>query len=225
MTQRMPPSTPSRRSAAWMDRRRLGIALSAVLTVAAAVVFLRQVEVVTEAGEVRACGSALDSAVDRSGWEQWWVSDLDDTDRAGNTDTSGNTGTSGNTALTRTRLCPAAVNRQTMLAGVLGAIGVLIALAARRRRDSSTEPEPTSIEGRIRFLGNVAAGVGAGLTLAGIVALGVLVADADASLFRYTDRLVVAVGGLLVLTPAIALFAFGRLVGLVASLLGRRTPE
>ena len=41
-----------------------------------------------------------------------------------------------------------------------------------------------------------------------------LVADSDSTLFLYTDRLVVAVVGLLVLVPPMALVVLGRVVAL-----------
>ena len=59
-------------------------------------------------------------------------------------------------------------------------------------------------------------GVGAALTIAGVVAVILLVADADSTLFLYTDRLVVAVVGLIVLVPTVALFVLGRTLVIVA---------
>jgi len=63
------------------------------------------------------------------------------------------------------------------------------------------------------------------LSLAGVVAVIVLVADADSTLFLYTDRLVVAVVGLIVLTPTIALFVIGRVLTIIGAHLGEETPE
>ena len=46
---------------------------------------------------------------------------------------------------------------------------------------------------------------GVGLTIAGFAAIVLLVADAESTLFLYTDRLVVGVVGLIALVPAVAL--------------------
>ena len=59
------------------------------------------------------------------------------------------------------------------------------------------------------------------LSLAGVAAIVVLVADADSTLFLYVDRLVVGVVGLIVLIPTIALFVIGRALVLVGTSLGR----
>ena len=87
-----------------------------------------------------------------------------------------------------------------------------------RRRSTSDRPEdgPTERLARLARLTTIA---GAGLTLAGVAAILVLVADADAdsTLFLYTDRLVVAVVGLIVLVPPIALIVFGRAMSVVAT--------
>jgi hypothetical protein len=60
-------------------------------------------------------------------------------------------------------------------------------------------------------------GAGAALVGAGLVALGVLLANPRATLFVYVDRWVVAVAGLLVLVPAIALAAGGRALTIAAT--------
>jgi peptidoglycan/LPS O-acetylase OafA/YrhL len=70
---------------------------------------------------------------------------------------------------------------------------------------------------RIARLGGITSLVGAGLTLAGVVGIVLLVADADSTLFLYTDRAVVAVVGLIVLVPAIVLIALGRALVLISS--------
>jgi hypothetical protein len=200
-------------SASALERRRLVALVVAVLALSASVaVFLAQVEVTDQAvGETRSCGSAFDSATDRSGWELWWASDLDEPDddvRA---------------ALVRSHLCPAAVNLRIGAAAVLGGAGVIAALLAGwkarpgLRRGSATE----TTGGRIALLGRVTSLAGGVLTVAGVIAVVLLVADADSTLFLYTDRLVVAVVGLIVLIPTMALFVIGRVLALVGAHLDR----
>jgi hypothetical protein len=64
--------------------------------------------------------------------------------------------------------------------------------------------------------------VGAILTLAGLVAVVLLVADADSTLFLYTDRLVVGVVGLIVLVPTASLVVIGRALTILGGADGRR---
>jgi len=59
------------------------------------------------------------------------------------------------------------------------------------------------------------------LSIAGVVAIVALVADADSTLFLYVDRPVVGVVGLIVLMPTIALFVIGRALVLVGTYLAR----
>jgi hypothetical protein len=84
------------------------------------------------------------------------------------------------------------------------------------------------VGGRLVRLGQVTSVVGAGLTAVGSTAIVLLLADADSTLFLYTDRAVVGAVGLIVLVPAIALFAMGRalvLVGRGTGLLGPTDGE
>ena len=171
--------------------------LAIVLAAIAAVVVLVQVEVTDPATAVtRTCGSAFDGAVDRSGWEVWWARDLDEPDPV------------VRDALVRTSRCPDAVNTRLVVAGVLAGVALALALAAavasRERR------QPRRSADRIARLGRRTFVLGLVLTLAGVVAIVVLVADADSTLFLYTDRLVVAVVGLIVLVPTAALVVIGR---------------
>ena len=175
-----------------------------------------QVEVADSGvGATRSCGSAFDAAVDRSGWELWWARDLDEPDPG------------ERAALIRTTRCPEAVNLRIGAAAALGAFGSFAALASRRSfRSERAEPgRVTSTAGAITRLGRATSVAGAVLSIAGVVALVVLVADADSTLFLYTDRLVVAVVGLIVLIPALALFAIGRVVQLVGAHLERTARE
>jgi hypothetical protein len=64
--------------------------------------------------------------------------------------------------------------------------------------------------------------VGAILTLAGIVGIVLLVADADSTLFLYTDRLVVGVVGLIVLVPTASLIVIGRALAILGGTDGGR---
>lgn len=178
-------------------------------------VLLGQVEVSDDdVSATRTCGSALDSAIDRSGWDQWWVSDLDEPDPTVRSE------------LVRTRLCPDAVNRRFTLAMALGAITVGAAFLARPwNRSGRTPEEPRSVGVRIARVGTASSWVGLSLSLAGVIAIVVLVGDAESTLFLYTDRLVVAVVGLLVLTPTIALFVMGRMLTILGGHLDGETTE
>jgi hypothetical protein len=104
-----------------------------------------------------------------------------------------------------------------MLAAAVGAAGVsalAVAMWIRRRHENTRLTD--DVAGRLARLGRVTSAVGGGLTLVGLVGIGMLLADADSTLFLYTDRTVVAVVGLIVLVPAIALFAAGRALALAA---------
>ncbi len=76
-----------------------------------------------------------------------------------------------------------------------------------------------------RSLGRATSLAGGILTVAGVIAVILLVADADSTLFLYTDRLVVAVVGLIVLIPTMALFVIGRVLALVGAHLDRFDGE
>lgn len=191
--------------------------VATVVAVAACLgVLFVQVEVSDgSVGAARTCGSAFDAAVDRSGWELWWARDLDEPDDG------------VRAALIRTTRCPEAINLRIGVAAALGAIGACAALVSGRRvrsdrRQGDDEPGPG---GQIARLGRATSVAGAVLSVAGVVAIVVLVADADSTLFLYTDRLVVAVIGLVVLVPALALFAIGRVVQLVGAHLDRAAGE
>lgn len=184
------------------------VALAIAALAGASTVVLAQVTVTDDSLAVsRTCGSGFDTVVDRTGWEAWWARDLDEAD-------------SGvRSALVRTELCPGAVDRRIALSGALASAGVLLLLGAGWSRRGARARLPLSpVRGgarRIVALGRFVSWAGIGLTLAGLAAIVVLVADADSTLFLYTDRLVVGVVGLLVLMPTLALAALGRLVVLV----------
>lgn len=163
-------------------------------------------------GVTRTCGSVFDGVADRSGWEVWWARDLDEPDEA------------VRSALVRTTHCPEAVNDRILLAAALGTAGLATLIVAgwqRPRRESTATT--ASVGGRLVRLGQVTSVVGAGLTVLGSAAIVSLLADADSTLFLYTDRAVVAAVGLIVLVPAIALFAMGRALVLVGR--GTTLPE
>lgn len=190
------------------ERGRLGslagIAVALVLAVASLAVLAVQVEV-TDADATRACGSVFDGLIDRSGWEVWWAADLDEPDDE------------IRSALVRTTRCPDAVNARIVTAAALGIAAVLAALAvvARSRHDVRGEVA-TAHWTRLSRLGRMTTLAGTILTAAGVIAVVVLVADADSTLFLYTDRFVVAVVGLIVLVPTIALIVIGRVVTIMA---------
>ena len=182
----------------------------ALTTVLLAAVLLVQIEVTDdEVAATRSCGSVFDSAVDRSGWELWWANDLDEADEV-------------RSALVRTTRCPEAVNQRMAIAAVLGVTGLVLGAVAtaRRRADPPAGATASSIGRRVVRIGRLTSALGGALTGLGIIAIVLLVADADSTLFLYTDRLVVAVVGLIVLIPTITLYVIGR----VLVLLGESVP-
>ncbi|MGI9602158.1 MAG: hypothetical protein ACR2QE_09750 [Acidimicrobiales bacterium] len=195
-------------SARALARWRWPLGLIAVALVLGAVAgVLWQVEVTDdEVGATRACGSAFDVLADRSGWQVWWAADLDEPDEA------------VRAALPRTTRCPDAVNQYLIVSATMTLVGLCLSVAAavvgRRPYSSSGTPEGRSL----RRAGAVTAVIGAVLTVGGLIGLVVLVADADSTLFLYTDRLVVALVGVIVLIPALAL----TLGGYAVHVAGRR---
>jgi hypothetical protein len=184
-------------------RARLAVVLAASalgLAAIAASVVMAQVQVTPAAVDVtRTCGSVFDAVADRSGWEIWWAQDLDEPDPE------------VSSALVRTSECPDAINGRLASATVLGGVAALavlgvVVLRADRRRSRAR----ADVAERLARLGRITSLAGATLTLAGVVAVVLLVADADSALFLYTDRLVVGVVGLIVLVPTASLVVIGR---------------
>ena len=157
-----------------------------------------------EVAATRSCGSVFDSIVDRSGWEQWWAHDLDEPDDV-------------RSALVRTTRCPGAVNQRVAIAAVLAITAVVSGTVAiaRRRADRSAHTAVSPFGRQVVRIGRFTSALGGALTALGIIAIVILVADADSTLFLYTDRLVVAVVGFIVLIPTITLFVIGRVLVLV----------
>jgi hypothetical protein len=197
-----------------VPRARLAVLLAAsavVLATTAGDVLAAQVETTHPAGEVtRSCGSAFDALADRSGWEIWWARDLDEPDpevRA---------------ALVRTSGCPDAVNGRLALAAVLGGAAALAVIGALVLRGDRRWSHPSDdVSERLVRLGRITSAVGAIITLAGVVAVVLLVADADSTLFLYTDRLVVGIVGLIVLVPTASLVVIGRALTILGGADGR----
>ena len=104
-------------------------------------------------------------------------------------------------SLLRTTRGPDAVNRQLAIVVVLGAAGLAGAAALRRPRP---QPADSSLGAGLVRLGRATSIVAAALGLAGLAGIVILIADADSTLFLYTDRVVVAVIGLVVLVPTLA---------------------
>ena len=184
-------------------RARLGVALAAsavALVALAASIVAAQVEVTNAAVDAtRTCGSVFDAVANRSGWEVWWARDLDEPDPE------------IRSALVRTSGCPDAINGRVALAALLSGVAALAGLGAAALRSGRKRPRTRDdVADRLVRLGRITSFVGAILTLAGIVAVVLLVADADSTLFLYTDRLVVAVVGLIVLVPTASLVVIGR---------------
>lgn len=178
---------------------------AALMMVLLGAVLVVQIEVTDpEVGATRSCGSVFDSVVDRSGWERWWAQDLDEPDEI-------------RSALVRTTRCPEAVNQRVALAAALGIASVVSGAVAiaRRRTDRAANTIASPIDHRVVRIGRLTSVLGGALTTLGFIAIVILVADADSTLFLYTDRLVVAVVGLIVLIPTITLFVIGRVLVLV----------
>lgn len=199
--------------------RRIAAAIAAlgvVAVVAALVLVFANIQVTAGSGVSRSCGSAFDSAVDRSGWELWWTYDLDEPDEE------------TRTLLPRTTECPQAVNRRLATSAIIGTLGAsVLFIAATRHRRNTTAPT-ASAASPIARLGQVTTTVGALLTAGGVIAIVALVADADSTLFLYVDRTVVALIGFIVLVPTLALVVIGRALTVVASslpVLDERRPD
>lgn len=196
-----------------MDIRAGNRAVRGLILLAAAVLLwsgataamFRTVEVTSPGGAVtRACGSPFDAISGRSGWEIWWARDLDEPDDA----------TRGR--LVRTSLCPDAVNGAIVASTALGGLGILAGLAGwLTLRRPAIGPHPVR---RLVRLGWVTAVLGALLSLGGLAATAVLLADPEAPLFLYTSRSVAAAVALIVLTPALALVVAGGALVMVANM-------
>jgi hypothetical protein len=186
--------------------------LVVVLAALAALILAAQVQVADSNVEVtRTCGSAFDAVVDRSGWEIWWARDLDESDPE------------VRSALVRTSGCPDAINGRLALATVVGGVAAIAALGVVvLRSDRRRCRAPADVGERLVRLGRITSFVGAILTLAGIVGIVLLVADADSTLFLYTDRLVVGVVGLIVLVPTASLIVIGRALAILGGTDGGR---
>ncbi|HSP29685.1 MAG TPA: hypothetical protein VLN74_14120 [Ilumatobacteraceae bacterium] len=204
-----------------VGRRGLVLALGALaagLLLAAMALVTMQVEVpqvevpAASAETTRTCGSAFDAVADRSGWQLWWAHDLDEPDE------------DVRAALVRTQQCPDAINRRIVLAAVLGTGAASAAACVMWMRRRRTQLPGDDVVGRIARLGRITSYVGVGLTVAGCGAIVLLLADAESTLFLYTDRPVVAVVGLIALIPAISLIVMGRALALLEGSDGR-VPE
>ena len=191
--------------------RMLTATAAAVMIVLLGAVLVVQIEVTdAEVAATRGCGSVFDSAVDRSGWELWWARDLDEPDEV-------------RSALVRTTRCPDAVNQRVAMAAALGITALVLGAVAtaRGRTDRSEVASASPIGRRVVRIGRLTAALGGALTTLGIIAILILVADADSTLFLYTDRLVVAIVGLIVLIPTITLFVIGRVLVLLGENVGQ----
>lgn len=191
-----------RRDDEGVHKRILGFgAVGLVLIFAAGTILLLQVRV-QASGISAPCGAPFDVISGRANWQRWFSTDLTDPR------------ISAARPLVRTEACPTAVNRRTTVAGILAVTGLGLvtgaALLAARDRRRRTQPIP------LRTLGALVTGVGAALTVAGFIGLVVLLGRRDAPLFFYVDRWVVAIIGMLVLIPAIALAGSGRALMLFA---------
>jgi hypothetical protein len=198
-----------------VPRARLAVVLIAsavVLTAVAANFVATQVEVTHTGVDVtRTCGSAFDALADRSGWEIWWARDLDEPDPE------------VRTALVRTSGCPGAINGRLALAAVAGGVAALAVLGAVvLRGERSRSRAPADVAARLVRLGRITSLLGAVLTFAGVVAIVLLVADADSTLFLYTDRVVVGIVGLIVLVPTASLVVIGRALTILGGTGGER---
>ena len=194
--------------------RVLGYVVGAALLLIAAITFLAQVQVSDEAGMSRSCGSALDVAVGRVGWPEWWSQDLSDPDLA------------GPDVLLRTEECPDAVNQQQVVAGIF-AFGAVLAVAVTElltarlgERHHQADHGPT-----LSGLGTAVAGLGLVLLLAGLAGIVLLVADPDDTLFLFVSRPTVALIGLVLLLPAVVLVITGQVLRLTGKRLEGNDPS
>jgi hypothetical protein len=186
-----------------MRGRVLGLAVAGMLLlVAAATVASLQVNVRAE-GLTAACGTPVSVMSGRADWQVWYGQDLADP-RIG-----------VHAPLVRTEECPTAVNRRTLLAGTLLAAGAVAAFVAIVLAVRSRPSRPRA--DALRALARAITAVGLGLTVVGLIALCLLLANPGNTLFLYVDRWVVAVTGLIVLTPAMALAAGGRALALATN--------
>ncbi len=177
----------------------LGAVCGLFLAIAGTVLLL-QVRV-HRSGLGASCGAPFDVITGRADWQTWYADDLTDPRLT------------VTTPLVRTEACPAAVNHRTALAGALGAVGITAGVAAIViARARHTRSRPT----QLRTLGTWVTAIGVALTTAGLVGLVVLLANPHAAVFLYVRRWVVAIIGVIVLIPAIALAAGGRALMLFA---------
>jgi hypothetical protein len=164
------------------------------LLVSAATVVVLQVDVTGADGGVRSCGSSFDVIAGRADWQQWWRAD---------------TSEPASTVLVRTVECPSAVNRRTGLAAGLFIGGAVLLVAAGGRRSVAPRLSGPPNRNRLVRLANVAIVAGAVLSIAGLVGLGVLLANPRSALFLYASRSAILLIGLAVLQPALALLVVG----------------
>lgn len=185
----------------------------AAMLIAAATVLSLQVHVGGSGASGRACGSAFDVLADRVGWEEWYAQDAADS------------ATGSAPSLVRTLDCPNSVNHRSLVAGLLGIGGVVaFGFGSLQKRQGDLTPG-TDTARRLRLLGHTVTVVGTVLVLAGIATLIVLLANRDSALFVYVERPLVAVVGLIVLIPVIALIAGGRALVIVARTLEHRHDD
>ncbi len=199
-----------------MPWRVMGRAVGALLIVIAIGVVLMEVDVPTGETTRGSCGSAFDAIAGRTDWEVWRAQDFD------------TPVTTSTNSLPRTEQCPDEVNRRILLAGglVIAVIAVVTAaeLLDRRGAEPSRAAKGDPVD-RLRALGLYVMVAGGALTLAGLVGIVLLVADPESSLFLYVNRAVVALIGLVVLLPAIALMVAGRALALLAGALEGKSPD
>ena len=174
--------------------RMVARALAAGLLVSSVVVLVLQVDVTGTDGGVRSCGSAFDVIAGRVDWQQWRRADIAE---------------SAPTELVRTVGCPSAVNGRTGLAGGLAIGGAVLLGAALGRRPAIGAAGSASSRSGLARLANWATAAGALLSVAGLVGLGVLLANPNSALFLYASRGAVFLIGLALLQPTLALLVVG----------------
>jgi len=200
-------AAPQRKSYPW--RGLAGLVTVGCLVTAMFVALSQVVVSVDDGSTARACGSAFDVMTDRSGWEVWWARDLDEPDPAVRAE------------LVRTTGCPDALNQRVVGAVALGLAGLgLVSILAFSGPRRIWPADGATTATRLRRAGTVTVVIGSLLTVTGLVALVALLADADSTLFLYTDRLVVGLAGVIVLVPAIALALGGWVVRVVGAQMG-----
>ncbi len=154
------------------------------------------------------CGSVLDTITDRTGWESWWRADLDDIE-LGRIDDP-----------VRSVSCPDRVNDRVVVLAIVAAVALGAGLALRGAGRGSMRGR-----GSLARWGRGMTIAGSAVVIVGTAAVLVLAADSDAVLYEHVDRWVVVAGGALILAPAVAVAALGRVISALADVVSEPAAD